>query len=289
LVFIADLSTILENPSSLFADDTTVIRPIDSDPILCILSANNDLSSVLTWSDVWRITFNPSKTVYLRVSLKLNKPVLDPLFMDGVQIPEVETHTNLGIILSSRMNWQAHINGILSKIAFKMSNLKRLQYKLPRAVLEHIYLTMIRPVIEYGDIVYDNLTKKQIEQLEHIQRRAGLICTGAYKHTEHKTLLKELGWEPLCDRRKAHQLLTYYKLVNGPTPAHISAIMTKPISTQTGYNLRNKHNLRAPLNRLEICKGSYFPQTIKDWNNLKIETRASLTFHSFKQKIQPPP
>jgi hypothetical protein len=186
------------------------------------------------------------------------------------------------------MDWQAHINNIIHKVAYKMSNLKRLQYKLPRSALERIYLTMIRPVIEYSNIVYDNLTIKQSDQLEHIQRRAALICTGAYRHTEHRKLLSELGWETLASRRKVHRLITYYKLSNGLTPAHIIPLMAKPVSAHTSYNLRNKNNLRTPQNRLKISKGSYFPQTIKDWNNLPIETRASLTVHSFKAKIQPP-
>jgi hypothetical protein len=277
----------LENPSSLFADDTTVIIPIDNDPVRCIVSANNDVSNILTWADIYRITFNPSKTVYLRVSLKHNKVLLNQLTMGGVPIPEVESHTNLGLIISKNMDWQDHINKIIQKVSYKMSNLKRLQYKLPRQTLEHIYLTMIRPIIEYCDIVYDNLTTKQSDQLEHIQRRAALICTGAYRHTGHKDLLKEVGWESLSSRRKAHRLITYYKLYHGPTPAHIIPLMGKSVSVHTNYNLRNKQNIRGPQNRLEKSKSSFFPQTIKDWNALPIETRSSLTINAFKKKIQP--
>jgi hypothetical protein len=147
---------------------------------------------------------------------------------------------------------------------------------------------MIRPIIEYGDIVYDNLTLKQSNQLENIQRRAALICTGAYKVTEHKVLLGEVGWEPLIDRRKTHRLSTYYKLTNGPTPPHIIPHMAQPVSNYTSYNLRNKNNLRIPQNQLELSKGSYFPKTSKEWNKLSIETKASMTLHSFKTKISPP-
>jgi hypothetical protein len=133
----------------------------------------------------------------------------------------------------------------------------------------------------------DNLTIKQSDQLENIQRRAALICTGAYMHTEHRVLLGELGWEPLSCRRKIHRLITYYKLYYGPTPAHIVPLMAQPVSAHTTYNLRNKHNIRVPQTRLEKSKGSFFPKTINDWNNLPIETRASLTINCFKGKIQP--
>jgi hypothetical protein len=267
LIFIADLSSNLENPSSLFADDTTVIREIDSEPVLCIVSANKDLSSVLTWADIYRITFNPTKTVYLRISLKHNQIALNQITMGGVPIPEVDTHINLGLMLSNTMDWQAHINKIIQKVSYKLSNLKRLQYKLPRSTLECIYLTMIRPIIEYSDIVYDNLTINQSDQLENIQRRAAIICTGAYRHTDHRSLLHELGWERLSSRRKAHRLIAYYKLYYGPTPAHIVPLMGLPVSEHTQYNLRNKQNIRTPQTRLEKSRRSFFPQTITDWNN----------------------
>jgi hypothetical protein len=67
---------------------------------------------------------------------------------------------------------------------------------------------MIRPIIEYGNIIYDNINISQSQQLEQIQRRAALICTGAYRHTEHRILLEELGWNTLKERRKQHRLIT---------------------------------------------------------------------------------
>jgi hypothetical protein len=77
---------------------------------------------------------------------------------------------------------------------------------------------MIRPILEYGNIIYDGSPENSIKRLENIQRQAALACTGAYKHTNHTVLLKELSWPPLSIRRKNHRLNVMYKLQNHLTP-----------------------------------------------------------------------
>jgi hypothetical protein len=123
--------------------------------------------------------------------------------------------------------------------------------------------------------------------LENVQRRAALICTGAYRHTEHITLLNELGWESLTTRRYYKRLTTYYTLLNGPTPAHILPHIPPTVQSSTQYNLRNRSNLRPPHTRLQSSFNSFFPKTARDWNNLPIPIRASLTLPSFKRAMKP--
>ena len=60
------------------------------------------------------------------------------------------------------------------------------RHNLPRKALETIYISMIRPVIEYGYVLYDNCTLSAGQTIEHIQRQAALICTGGYRHTDYK-------------------------------------------------------------------------------------------------------
>jgi hypothetical protein len=144
---------------------------------------------------------------------------------------------------------------------------------------------MIRPILEYGDVIYDNIPQNLSNRLENIQRRAALICTGAYRHTEHRILLNELGWDYLIERRRQHQLTLYYGLIEGPCPNHILPHIPQRVSTYTEYNLRNRDNIRTPSVRLQSRIDSFFPKTSREWNALSIETKASLTKASFKKCI----
>jgi hypothetical protein len=180
------------------------MEEIDSPPET-IQKINNDLEKIQIWALQWRVTFNPDKTYFLRISHKQLKPDLPPIIFNDTTVKEVQTHTNLGLIFNNKFTWDDHINRVTSKASKRLSILNRFHYTLPRNTLERTYLTMIRPVLEYADIIYDNTTFEYKQKLEHIQRRAGLTCTGAYRHTEHRTLLKELCWSSLSLHRKKTQ------------------------------------------------------------------------------------
>ena len=49
---------------------------------------------------------------------------------------------------------------------------------LDRKTLEKIYLTYIRPIMEYSDVVWDNKTLFLINKSENVQIEAARIVTG---------------------------------------------------------------------------------------------------------------
>ena len=165
--------------------------------------------------------------------------------------------------------------------------LNRIRHVLPRLALENLYTSMVRPILDYADMLYNNCTLSIGRSIEGIQRRAALICTGAYKHTEHAKLLKDLGWPTLISRRKHHSLCLYYKLIKGKCPGYVTNLLPKPVHNQTGYNLRNQQNLRIPLIRLNTFKNSFIPYTSNLWNKLPLSTRQSASLNIFKKSIIP--
>ena len=145
---------------------------------------------------------------------------------------------------------------------------------------------MIRPVLEYGDVLYDNCPAYLGQQLEKVQRQAALICTGGYKHTDYKNLLKELNWQSLSDRRKLHKLVIFYKIKNNIYPGYLSKFLNQ--NQNSNYNLRNTRNLRPRYSRLQKSINSYFPSTVRLWNNLSRNTQESPSVNNFKALVRGP-
>ena len=50
--------------------------------------------------------------------------------------------------------------------------MRKLKFKLDRKSLETIYLTFIRPLLEYGDVIWDNCTQYEKNELDKIQNEA---------------------------------------------------------------------------------------------------------------------
>ena len=77
-------------------------------------------------------------------------------------------------------------------------------------------LHFIRPLLEYADVVWDNINDAIKHNLESVQNEAARIVTGATKYCNIQKLLFELKWETLTERRKKHCLIMLYKI-----PLHI--------------------------------------------------------------------
>ena len=48
----------------------------------------------------------------------------------------------------------------------------RLKFQLDRKSLQTIYIAFIRPLLEYADVVWDNCTQQEPNELEKIQNEA---------------------------------------------------------------------------------------------------------------------
>jgi hypothetical protein len=138
--------------------------------------------------------------------------------------------------------------------------------------------------MEYGDIIYDGSADLHLKRLEHVQRKAALSCTGAYRHTNHERLLEELGWPILSARRKNHRLNLMFKIQNGLTPNYLKNACPPLTRDRTNYDLRSALNITTPQQRTSSYQNSYYPQTIKDWNSLPRNQRLAPSIDTFKER-----
>ena len=65
-----------------------------------------------------------------------------------------------------------------------------------------IYKAFLRPLIDYGDIIYDQPQNESFcEKLESAQYKTALAITGAIQGSSREKLYQKLGLESLKSRR----------------------------------------------------------------------------------------
>lgn len=129
-----------------------------------ITSLNSDLHSIGNWADQWRVTFNAKKTEYMLIGKKGNKSVLQPLFLNGVQITRVNSHCHLGLWLTENMSWEKHTQEIIKRTSNSVTLLKRMSSKISLKTKLAIDKTYVRPKLEYATCVFSgNMTDDQSE------------------------------------------------------------------------------------------------------------------------------
>ena len=281
LIFVNDITDNLVNVSRLFADDTS-ISSSSSDIHELKNTIEADLAAIYDWSTKWKVSFNPSKTKLLFIG---NCPNDFEIRFSDTHISSVSNHKHLGLTFSSNAKWSDHIDNICKSALGKLNFLKKFKYILTRSTLNRIYCSFIRPVLEYGCEVWDGCLKGDVEKLENVQLNAARIVTGLPIFTSKELLYFETGWEKLKDRRDRRKLTLFHKIYNGNAPGYLNEIVGTYKATSQ-YNLRNNTDLYLPNYRLNSTRNSFFPSSIRAWNELHTNVRSIQSFNQFKSILK---
>ena len=178
LVYINDIVEDIHCKIRLFADDTSLYIIVDN-PAEAAQMLNSDMEKINQWANMWLVSFNPAKSESLLFSRKINKPYHPPVTMNNQIITEVTTHKHLGLTFSNDCTWHEHLAQIKTKAWQRINIMRKLKFVLDRKSLQTIYFSFIRPLLEYADVVWDNCTQYEADELEKIQIEAARIVTGA--------------------------------------------------------------------------------------------------------------
>ena len=104
LIYVNDLQL-----SLLFSDDTKCFTMVHSPSDSLVLQ--QDLTSLFNWSNHWKLSFNELKCMLIRFSAS-HPAVNISYFLNQHQLSATNSHKDLGIIVSSNLDWTDHYNYI---------------------------------------------------------------------------------------------------------------------------------------------------------------------------------
>ena len=82
--------------------------------------------------------------------------------------------------------------------------LRKLKMNISRKCLNQMFLSYIKPILEYADIVWDGCSIDNTDRLERIQLETATGLTTRSTHLER--LYSEVGWFPLSQHRKERKI-----------------------------------------------------------------------------------
>ena len=280
-VYINDLPEVVSSTARLFADDCLLYRKIKSSEDSKILQS--DLDSLQQWEDSWLMSFNADKCEVLRVTNK-RKPLISTYTIHGVPLASVKTAKYLGLNISTNLSWTPHIDNVAKKANNTNAFLRRNISTCPSKIKEQCYRTMVRPIMEYACVVWDPITQKDTHKIEMVQRRATRFVYGDYRTTSSVTsMLNSLQWDTLQHRRQQIKVTMLFRVING-----LVAIPTQPYLVPRGASTSTRgHNLRylVPYSRVQFHQQSFFPSTIRLWNNLPDSVATASSLEGFKEQL----
>lgn len=287
LVYVSDINDIDLSEGSklvLYADDILLYRAIQSPEDYVALQ--HDINKLTAWTDTKLLKFNPKKCKTMLLSCKKLKTIpQQDLILNGIPLETVECFKYLGINIACDLSWTKHIQTITSKARRLVGLLYRQFYHCADTnTLRKLYISLVRPHMEYGSSVWDPFSAKDCDILEGVQRFASRVCLKTWQY-EYPDMLKTLDLPALKTRRKIAKLMMMYKFVNNlamfPESSSLFQPVHIPYSTRFTHNLLY-HNIHAHTSRFMY---SYFPSTLSLWNSLPYHIVSSTSVTSFKRSL----
>ena len=100
---------------------------------------------------------------------------------------------NILIWGSTFLRWNVHVAEISKKANSTLGFIRRNLGNCSQDVKDKAYKSFVKPHMEYATAAWDPHTKKNIDELAKIQRRAARFVTGVYsRYLSVSKLIKEL-------------------------------------------------------------------------------------------------
>ena len=164
--------------------------------------------------------------------------------------------------------------------------MRKLKYRFSRQALNQMYISYIRPILEYSSIVWDGCSEQDKPALEGLHYEGARIVTGLTRSSSIANLYKECGWDSLANRRYFQKLCFRYKCTNNLIPDYISDIIPPLVGEVSNYPLRNRDNLTNLHTRTETSRRSCIPSSVAYWNGFQSDIRELDTFLSFRHVLK---
>ena len=282
LIYINDLPDCITSSTTvrLFADDSVVYRQITSTDDA--ESLQKDLDALQDWESKWLMHFNATKCQVVQVT---NKRTTIPASysIHGHVLEVTNSAKYLGVHIDSKLSFNTHVDTISKKAkctkAFFSRNLSHTSQKVKEAV----YTTFIRPTVEFAASSWDPHTQRNTKKIEQVQRSSARFVMGDHRRTSSVTaMLNHLDWPSLEERRYHSRLQMMYKIRNNLVDIPWRSYLTELSTSTRGHSSR----FTIPHTNSSVYASSYFPRTIRDWNNLTFDPAAYPSLDAFKSAVR---
>ena len=245
-----------------------------------------DISLISAWIKNNFLSLQPAKCHAMMLTRRrLSQPeeAFRTLYMEGIPLPYVDSVKYLGILITSDLSWSQHISNLHLKVRHLIGMLYRKFYKnATSSTLLQLYISFIRPHLEYCSAVWDPYHVKDRELLEKTQKFGLKVCLKDWS-SDYTSLLSKANIHSLSMRRSQARLSHMFKIMH-----KLTDFPDVPIDLRTfHYNSRSDNSMAITPFQCQSTQflNSFFPRTASQWNSLPKSVVSKNTVTSFKQSV----
>ena len=187
---------------------------------------------------------------------------------DFITVSDVEK--DLGILIDNKLTFHKQCSTAVTK-ANKLLGIIRRSFEYINAdTMLYLYKSLIRPIIEYGNVIWGPHYVIDQQAIEKIQHKATKLIP-ELRHDSYQERLSKLSLPSLVYRRQRGDLISLYQLINQHFNIDINDFFR--------YQKYKPHAKRF------CCVNFFTLRTINNWNSLPVNVVESATVNSFKNSL----
>ncbi|KAI8500844.1 hypothetical protein Bbelb_216620 [Branchiostoma belcheri] len=276
VIYINDLPESVSCAVKIFADDSKLYGNVKQSN--SIEAIQGDLNEVDKWSKLWQLQFNVGKCKVLHLGRSNGKAEYT---LGGQKIMETEEEKDLGVIVDNKLTFHSHTARAANKGNQLLGLIKRSFYNLDEHTIPILYKTMVRPHLEYGNVIWGPHFSMDQSKLEKVQTRATRLVPGLAL-LPYSERLKKLRIPSLQYRRKRGDMIQVFKIVTGQERVRADVFFSFLDSRTTRGH---KYKLKVPLAKARVRGQVFSTRIVKDWNSLPEWVVNSKTVNQFKTNL----
>ena len=277
LIYINDIADGIDSCIKIFADDTKIFRALEIPDDRDLLQS--DIDRLLHWSQRWQLPFNISKCKVIHYG---TRNVNYTYTMEDAEVEVDDMEKDLGISFDRALKFSPHVRAIVAKANSRVGILRRNFSNLSPTVFLPLYKALIRPLLEYGSVIWNPLFVMDIQEIEKVQRRATKLVK-SISHLPYEDRLRLLKLDSLKYRRRRNDMIQVFRIFKGLDRIEATSMFTRSHNTIT-----RGHSYKIAKIRAKSCQrqNSFTMRIVNDWNNLKETTVTSPSLNAFKTALQ---
>ena len=200
---------VVSSMCQLFADDAKIFRGIQSKED--ILALQEDLGRLDEWSEKWQLAFNVDKCKSLHIGARNTHHKYK---MNGKGLEHIEEEKDLGVLIDEKLDFHRQAAAAVKKANRVLGLVKRTFSNLDKVPLPLLFTSLVRSLLEYGNVIWGPFYKAEIIAVEKIQRRATKMIRGL-SQMSYEERLQELKLPSLLHRRRRGDMIQMHKIIHG--------------------------------------------------------------------------
>jgi hypothetical protein len=268
IIFINDLSNILECPHLFYADDLKIFNTVNS--LSDALKLQSDIYKLQSWCIQNKLNLNINKCVTITFTKQID-PFLHSYHIGGLSLNRVSHIADLGVTFDSKLSFNKHVEVICLKANKILGFIFRRGREFRDSnVLTTLFNCLVRSLLEYASPIWNPFYDTYSDQIERVQKRfTRFLFFKSIPHIGHISYnmrLNILNLLSLDNRRLMLDDVLLYKIVNFKVETNMLSeirLYTPAYNTRTGQLFLPKYSrtnlgFANPLSRIQRSHNDLF-------------------------------